>query len=233
MVKNNGWVPERLGKIGLPENVGTFGAPWIHHVACGSILNGPDNIPYSGFGQFVIGMQGAVWLICWPGKYATDIAMNLKGAFDQVGTHKKDDFTAFFKDNVFHCLIQKDTVAWIPYGHCSTLISLQGQEYDSSYFLTVPYMCVGLLHKAPSAPRTAFGKIVEECCDTLPSGSKQQQPFSLFLAWFRSSLEEERNEEEENEEMADTEALKRASDIEAGHCSDNEMADTGATTLEG
>ena len=180
-------------------------------------------------------MHGAVWLICWPGKYATDIAMSLKGAFDQVGAFKKDDFTAFFKDNVFHCLLQKDTVAWIPYGHCSTLISLQGQENDSSDFLlTVPYMSVGLLHKAPSAPRTAFGKIVEECCDTLPSGSKQQQAVSLFLAWFRSSLEEERNEEEDEQDESPqgvTGLIMHAagSDI----VQDTEMANTQAATLEG
>ncbi|MCP4452855.1 MAG: hypothetical protein GY809_15445, partial [Planctomycetes bacterium] len=84
-VKNHGWVPDRLGKIGLPENVGTFGAPWLHHVPCGTVLNSPEDLPYSGFGQFVIGMHGAVWLICWPGKYATDIAMSLNRTFDNVG----------------------------------------------------------------------------------------------------------------------------------------------------
>jgi len=231
-VNNHGWVPDGLKQIGLPENVGTFGAPWMHYVACGAFLNSPEDMPFPGFGKFLIGMKGAFWLISWPGKHATDIAMPLEKAFDQVGMLKKDEFTAFFKNNVFHCLIQKDTVAWIPYSHCSTLISLQGQEHDTSIFLTVPYMSVGLLHKAPSAPRTEYGKIVEECCNTL-SGTKKHQPFSLFVAWFRASLEEERNDEEEIEEMADTQALKMASDIEVEHCSDDAMPDTGATTLEG
>ena len=167
--------------------------------------------------------------------YATDIALSLNKNFDDVGIFRKDEFIAFFKDNVLHCLIQKDTVAWIPYGHCSTLISLQGQEYDSSGFLTVPYMCVGLLHKAPSAPRTAFGKIIEECCDTLPSGSKHQQAVSLFLAWFRSSLEEERNEEEEDEEDESSQGVAGLIMHAAGSdiVQDTEMANAQAATLEG
>ena len=83
-VKDNTWVPEGLRKM-LPENIGTFGAPWMHCVPGGTFLDGPEEFPYVGFGQLLIGMGGAFGLVSWPGKYATDIAMSPNKTFGNVG----------------------------------------------------------------------------------------------------------------------------------------------------
>ena len=124
------WVPDSLKSTGSPENLMGFGAPHMHMFITGTRKVGPEDIPFWGFSQFVVGITGACWLVSWPASYATDLSMKVEQLFDIVAHQKKEVFTSFFKNTAFHCLVKKDTVAWIPCGHCYTLIPLQGQERD-------------------------------------------------------------------------------------------------------
>ena len=108
------WVPDGLKSTGSPENLMGFGAPHMHMFTTGSRKVGPEDIPFWGFSQFVVGITGACWLVSWPASYATDLSMNVEQLFDIVAHQKKEVFTSFFKNTAFHCLVKKDNCGLDP-----------------------------------------------------------------------------------------------------------------------
>ena len=95
------WVPDSLKSTGSPENLMGFGAPHMHMFITGTRKVGPEDIPFWGFSQFVVGITGACWLVSWPASFATDLSMNVELLFDVVAHQKKDVFTNFFLQKVF------------------------------------------------------------------------------------------------------------------------------------
>ena len=117
-----------------------FGTPHLHMFITGTTKVGPEDIPFWGFGQFILGITGACWLFSWPASFATDLSMNVELLFDVVAHQKKDVFTNFFQQKVFHCMVTRNTVVWVPCGHCGhcyAIVPLQGQERDRIVALTV------------------------------------------------------------------------------------------------
>ena len=96
------WVPDSSKSIGQgPENLMGFGAPHLHTFITGARKVGPEDIPFWGFSQFILGITGACWLVLWPASFATDLFMNVELLFDVVAHQKKDVFTNFFLQKVF------------------------------------------------------------------------------------------------------------------------------------
>ena len=184
------WVPDSLKAIGQPENVMGCGAPHLHMFTTGCHKVGPKDIPFWGFSQFVLGISGACWLVSWPVSFATDLSMSVENLFDAVGYQKKDIFTNFFQNTAFHCLVTRNTVAWVPCGHCFTLIPLQDQEHDRTVALTIPYMNVNLMHNAETVPLHAVRDVIHQhrnsqhCMD---QAAKFHPALDQFLQWFRDS----------------------------------------------
>lgn len=196
------WVPDSLKAIGYPENMSTFGSPYLHCMRPGVVKTGPSDIHLWGFGQFVIGHAGAVWLVSWPARFATDLAMDVRSTFDDVAALNKISFTEFLKNTAFHCLLVKDTVAWVPYGHCYALIPLQGQMQCNggcSFALSVPYMSLRMLHSTHAASRMALGTMMDKLQNNpmVSAIPKYAAILNQFVHWFKSSLEVDEGMEED------------------------------------
>lgn len=199
------WVPENLKDIGPPENMTTFGAPHLHTFATGCRKLGHIDIPFWGFSQFVIGISGACWLVSWPASYATDLALDVATLFDAVALQKKDVFMAFFNEKIFHCLVRRDTVAFVPSGHCYALIPLQGQENGRTSCLTVPYMSVKLMQNTAQGTLKAVGDVIQ---NFTKSAFVLEKPkicamHNQFLQWFQASRRRFLGEEEEVDDGED------------------------------
>jgi hypothetical protein len=184
------WVPDSLKAIGQPENVMGCGAPHLHMFTTGCHKVGPKDIPFWGFSQFILGISGACWLVSWPASFATDLSLPVESLFDIVAHQKKDVFTNFFQQKVFHCLLTRNTVAWVPCGHCFTLIPLQDQEHDRTVALTIPYLNVNLMHNAETVALHAVRDVIhkhrnsQHCMD---QAAKFHPALDQFLQWFRDS----------------------------------------------
>lgn len=203
------WVPDSLKSTGSPENLMGFGAPHMHMFITGSRKVGPEDIPFWGFSQFVVGITGACWLVSWPASFATDLSMSVESLFDTVGYQKKDVFTNFFKNAAFHCLVTRNTVAWVPCGHCFTLIPLQDQEHDRTVALTIPYLNVNLMHNSETVPLHAVRDVLhkhrnsQHCMD---QAAKFHPALDQFLQWFRDSSKLDDKFTEDGQQVSEAEA---------------------------
>ena len=204
------WVPDSLKSTGSPENLMGFGAPHMHMFTTGSRKVGPEDIPFWGFSQFVVGITGACWLVSWPASYATDLSMKVEQLFDIVAHQKKEVFTSFFKNTAFHCLVKKDTVAWIPCGHCYTLIPLQGQERDLTVALTIPYMNVKLMQAADPVPLRAVRDVLQRHSTSdfiVDKAPKLKPALDQFLQWLKDIIavgDDKEMEDEQDRSEAET-----------------------------
>ena len=199
------WVPENLKDIGQPENMTTFGAPHLQTFATGCRKLGHIDIPFWGFSQLLIGISGACWLVSWPASYATDLALDVATLFDAVALQKKDVFMAFFRQKIFHCLVTRDTVAFVPSGHCYALIPLQGQENGRTSCLTVPYMSVKLMQNTAQGTLKAVGDVIQ---NFTKSAFVLEKPkicamHNQFLQRFQASRRRFLGEEEEVDDGED------------------------------
>jgi len=183
------WVPDSLKVIGQgPENMMGFGSPHLHMFVTGTRKVGPEDIPFWGFSQFVVGITGACWLVSWPASFATDLSLNVELLFDVVAHQKKDVFTNFFQHKVFHCMVTRNTVVWVPCGHCYALIPLQDQEHDRTVALTVPYMNVKLMQAAEPVPLRAVRDVLQKhrTSDYIDVERPKLKPaLDQFLQWFK------------------------------------------------
>mgnify|MGYP007062768238 CR=1 FL=1 len=184
-----GWVPASLKALGAsPENVGTFGTPWYLRSEPAASRSQCNYIPLWGTGHFVCGIENYAWLVAYPGQCILDLGETLEKGWEVTSAWPKAEFQNFFAKNVFHHLVRPGSVAWIPYGHCETVITLSGKE--ACDYVVLPYMAMPLVEAMPMPLRCAvlqtFQRYLHSAVAKHDSWTTNGQ---AFVTWFEASIE--------------------------------------------
>jgi hypothetical protein len=183
------WVPPSLKTLCAgPENLGTFGTPWFLRSEPAVSRSLCNHIPLWGTGHFVCGIAEYAWLVSYPGQCILDLGEILEKGWEVTSALPKAEFQTFFAKNVFHTLVRPGSVAWIPYGHCPTIISLSGTE--ACDYLVMPYMSMPLVDAMIPAVRTAVLKTFQRFQHS--AATKHDSWLTngpAFVTWFQAGLE--------------------------------------------
>lgn len=202
---NDAWVPDVLkGLHALPENGGTFGTPWLLRTVAAQHRTGATLIPLWGVGHFVIGITGYAWLVQFPGQCVIDLGEPMENGWEVIGALPKADFGTFFNKKVFHSLVCPGSIAWVPYGHLDSLITLSGGAAD---YIVLPFCSMPLLNHMPMPVRAAvlatFQRYLHSCNVAKHVLWKTIGP--AFVTWFGHGLPDPASEAGEEEDMSGTE----------------------------
>ncbi len=79
------WVPASLKTDNhWPENLPSFGAPWLLRNQRAAWRHGPASIPCWGLGQILLGVKGSVCLMAWDMSRFVDLAMPPAAGFEYL-----------------------------------------------------------------------------------------------------------------------------------------------------
>jgi hypothetical protein len=182
------WVPPSLKLLGAgPENGGTFGTPWFLRSLPAESRSQCNFMPLWGNGHFVCGIEEYAWLVSYPGQSILDLGEVLEKGWEVTSALPKAEFGNFFAKDVFHCLVRPGSVAWIPYGHCDTIISLSGTEPVD--YLVLPYMSMPLVEAMPAVVRCA---VLQTFQRYLHSAIAKHESWATngpaYVIWFQASI---------------------------------------------
>jgi hypothetical protein len=183
------WVPPSLKALGAgPENIGTFGTPWYLRSMPAVSRSLCNHMPLWGTGHFVCGISQYAWLVSFPGQCILDLGEILEKGWEVTGALPKAEFQTFFAKNVFHHLVRPGSVAWIPYGHCDTIITLAGSE--PADYLVLPYMSMALVDAMIPAVRTAVLQTFQRFQHSaVTKHDSWLTNGPAFVTWFQQGLE--------------------------------------------
>ena len=200
-IKEMTWVPPSLKQQEIfPENIATFGGPWLLRTVSGQSRHGAVQWPFWGFGQFVIGIRGTGLVISWPMAVARDLAVGADKSMDIMSLMSRAQFNAQL-DNFFHCLVRPKQAIWIPYGHCPLYIGLQDSEDNVSFAMTVPYMATKLVNDMVDSERALLATTLRGYMQ-LPV--TQERPWSVIgpaaLAFLGADIQPDNDHESDGPE---------------------------------
>ena len=200
---DNQWVPTSLReKKCLPDSVGTIGVPWIQRTMSGSFRHGSEDMPFFGFGHFVQGVTGSMYLCAWPLGQIVDLAVQCESGLETLAGLPKVEFSKTVRSVCFHCLIQHGTSVWIPHGWASVMIALQ--DTPATHTIVVPYMSVPLLKPVKLTVRREIIKAFERWQRSEGGAKKPWTGLApAFLSWLRGNLAAD-NFPKDNDNDSDT-----------------------------
>jgi hypothetical protein len=183
------WVPPGLKALhAVPENGGTFGAPWLLRTKAAACRTGPNLIPLWGVGHFVIGLKGYAWLVSIPVQEVIDLGEPLEKGWEVLGGFMKPDFNTFWQKHVFHTLVRPGSIAWVPYGHLDNLITLSGQTAD---YIVVPYCSMAMVNAMEDQVRVAVLETFQRYFHSTISRHPIWRTIGpAFVTWFGNGLPE-------------------------------------------
>ena len=197
------WVPKDLRDLhALPENTGTFGSPWLLCHRKGAWCHGPWEIPFWGIGQWVIGVEGAQWLLMWPTSLVSDLAVDIEQGIHVLAAMKKDTLRTALDTQVKQFLIGEGTAVWVPYGWVHVIAQLQ--DGDFGYTLTVPYMSTLLCKQMDSGARKVVGKVLASYIghDNVKGIKPWRDIGPAFLTWFDAMADVNPSQDDPEEDTA-------------------------------
>ena len=146
------WVPRALKDANrLPESTGTFGSPWLLASGQGSFRHGYNDIPFFGFGHFLHGLTGTLFVCAWPVSVLRDLAVAADNGLGTFAAVRKESFKATVEKKCFHTLLRHGQTIWIPAGWCEVQIALQ--DTDMSLAVLIPYMTTTFVSELPPDER--------------------------------------------------------------------------------
>ncbi len=180
------WVPEQLRvAMQLPENLLSFGAPWLLRNGKAAWRHGPATVPFWGLGQFLIPVKGSVAVLTWDMARLIELAISPAAGFDSLASLPASELRAFMAENSEHMLLTEGRAAWVPFGWCSAWVSLLNS--DVSYVLQLPYLCPALAKSLDSARLAAVVGLQEAFVGS--TSDRAWAPISAaFKAWLRTQL---------------------------------------------
>lgn len=193
-MKDLNWVPPSLKELGaLPESLGSFGSPWLLRNAMGSFRHGPIEIPFFGFGHFLLGLSGTVFVCAWPLSILTDLAVTPENGLETLAGMPKASFKAHMDGQCFHAVLHQGQCLWIPNGWGEVIVSLQDSLV--SHCIVVPFMSDKLISPMKLAVRQASIACFCRWSSGASDDSALKKPWSdlcpAFLTWLRGNLAEE------------------------------------------
>ena len=64
--ENFEWIPHAMSIAKFaPESVRSYGSPWLFRQGAGYLRHGIAMHPFSGIGQYIVGLSGAVFIAAW------------------------------------------------------------------------------------------------------------------------------------------------------------------------
>ena len=181
------WVPTGMAKSKfVPESVRSFGSPWLfRHSAC-VFRHGTVMHPFSGIGQFLVGVKGKVLVIAWDMHDMATQNVIWDHGMDFFSKKRAKDVPELVKNFTFHCVISPKDTVWIPYAFQCMIIGLP--EFPVSEYLMIPF---------PSARLAADAFSLLGVWQTMLRAhtvfieSQPVKPWTLigkeFLSWFSST----------------------------------------------
>ncbi len=185
----------------VPENLQSFGAPWMLRSGRASWRHGPVSLPFWGLGHFLIPVQGSVAVFMWDMGRLIELAISPPAGFDSLASLPTAEFRGFMDSHSAHVLLSEGSAAWVPYGWCSAWISLLNS--DVSYVLQLPYLCPALAKRTDSSRLTAVVGLQEAFVGS--TSDKAWTPISAaFRAWLRALLPTEPGLSQQSESDSDS-----------------------------
>ncbi len=181
------WVPATLRDMNaLPENLRTFGSPWVLRTVKGSYRFGADHIPFFGSGMFLLGIKGSAWVVSWDIAAVSDLAIPFEDSFSEMGQWVPKQLSGFLDSSAFHATLQENEAIWIPFGHVFVLSALLSDPV--TYTLQIPFMSPVLAKQAEPASMGSVYNALATWMDRVG----EVRPWSVigkpFLSWLRAQI---------------------------------------------
>ena len=142
------WIPQALLQMASPENLRSYGSPWLLGGLPGSCRRGTQHWAIPGFGKTLLALQGPVFLVLFCirdmldyGPSVSEIDAWLTGLSHKAFTGVADKHFSLVT------LVQGDSV-WVPYGYHAMMVTGSLQT-EPSMVIEAPFLTATLATRFP------------------------------------------------------------------------------------